>query len=115
MTGRKKLGIAALVVAVVAIAAGLLWLDNKSRQRNTAEAKAEILKVRLHVERRSSGSNRRENRIDYRYAIGGRWIEDRIDKPAGESWAVGRPVKVCYDPTNPKRHRLEQASYRCGS
>jgi hypothetical protein len=110
------LGIAGLVLAAALIAGGILWLDAKSRRRNTAEAPAEIVKVRLHTERRgSSSARRRENRIDYRYAIGGRWIEDRIDKPAGESWAVGRPVKVCYDPTNPKRHRLEQASYRCGS
>jgi hypothetical protein len=116
MAGRKTLGIVALVVAVVAIAAGVLWLDNWSRRRNTAEAPAEILRVRRVVEHRNSSSNRGpENRIHYRYALGGRSIEDWIDKPASESWAVGRPVKVCYDPTNPRRHRLEQASYRCGS
>lgn len=110
----KGIKIGAVVVGVAVIAVGVTMLDDSSRRRNTAEAPAEILKVQRYS-RGGTGSGRRRLRIHYQYQLAGRTIRDTDTASAGASWAPGQAVKVCYDPENPQRHRLERASYRCGS
>lgn len=98
------------------VAYGAAVLDDKSRRRNTAEAPAEIVDVRLERDSRGPREEQRDERhVRYRYRNGGRWIADRNIVPLSERWSVGEPVKVCYDPTTPRAHRLERADYRCGT
>lgn len=115
MLNRKTLLAGVVAIAVVLVFAVLVVrLDEQSRRRNVAEAPAEIMELERTSQRRGSNRPRRETtRVHYRYWLDGGAIDDTTT--ADGNWSVGERAKVCYDPSDPQRHRLEKATYECGS
>jgi hypothetical protein len=112
MTGGWK--IAAIVAAILVIAAGLFVMERRSRKENTAEAPAQV----VSVERTSTGAGanrRRKLRVHYRYHLNGVFIDGAKIVSETEDWSTQSAVKVCYNPDNPRHHRLHRASFHCGS
>jgi predicted nucleotidyltransferase len=106
--------IAAIGAVVLLIAVALVVIDRRSRKENAAEAPAQV----VGVQRTSTGSGtnrRRQLRVHYRYQVAGAYQEGTKIASATEDWSTSSPVKVCYNPDNPRHHRLERASFRCGS
>jgi hypothetical protein len=106
--------IAAIVAAVLLIAVGLVVIDRRSRKENTSEAPAQVVSVQ-HSSTGSGTNRRRQLRVQYRYRVAGELREGTKIASATEDWSTSSPVKVCYNPDNPRHHRLERASFRCGS
>ena len=130
-SSRIKLGIAiAGVIVLVAgvIVAVIVWRDRRRLARLTAEAPAEVLNVDVISHTSNSGvgnanGRRRRHRtthetdITYRYAVGGGTIVGTTSKAGDvhQTFRVGRPAKVCYNPAQPEESEVFPPDHKCGS
>lgn len=129
MSKKTLSGVALVVVilAVIGIIVGVMvWRNRRHLATLTAEASAEILNVDVinnNSNRRSFSSNRQRRSggsthtaIDYRYVVGGRTLMATTEKGGDvhNQYKVGRPAKVCYNPSNPEDSEVFLPDYKCG-
>ena len=113
---------------VIAAAAVLLVINFGCSSKLTAESTAEITRVALDrdtkTSRRKTSSNKTkrkttttvETEIDYRYAVNGKTYEGYAEKDGDvqRDFQNGVRVVVCYNPSKPEESDVFASGHKCG-
>jgi hypothetical protein len=115
-------------ILAIALTASFLSINFGCSSNLTAESTAEITRVSLDrdtkTSRRKTSSNRKkkktttsvETEIDYRYTVAGRTYEGYSEKDGDvqRDFRQGARVIVCYNPSNPEESDVFASGHKCG-
>jgi hypothetical protein len=113
--------VAFAILVIAAVGSFLAYRsDEYKNKRMTAETEAEITE-RVPIYRTDNDEGRpggiRAVRISYKYAIGDGSPQERVvvvGRIEGDSYKVGEPAKVCYNPSDISEAKLFPANHKCG-
>lgn len=109
-----KYGIPALLLGVGLAACTIFFAERREAGR-TAEATPVILETRAtRIPTGKGGTSGPGYEISFHYTVNGRTYETR-SKLFREHWQPPQPLKVCYNPDNPKSARVRPVTFRCGA
>ncbi len=102
-----------IVVALLAGTAFILWQGMQINARRSAETRVQILDARAVRWWDSAEESYQEGYdIRYRYEVGDQSYDGVSEHNTWYTPAM--PLKVCYDPADPRDHALGPADQNCG-